>query len=150
MSNEHFCSRCPNMYVFSHGDAPCVFSPSSSRFVPGDFLPYLCDLLGHSWSHFSLSLPCCLSLSMSFPGRWCSMALVGWDQQARGPGDGLLGFWASRSAPALRDPAREEVAGAEAQPHWYLTHLFGAPLQQGPPIRTPFSLLRLGGQRGCG
>lgn len=45
MSNEHFCSRCPNMYVFSHGDAPGFLSPHSSTAVPGDFLCYLCDVL---------------------------------------------------------------------------------------------------------
>lgn len=83
MSNEHFCSFCPNMYVFSHGDAHRFLSPCSLRFVPGDFLPYLCNMLGHGWTHFSFSLPCCLSLSISSPGRWCGMALMGCNQQAR-------------------------------------------------------------------
>lgn len=89
MSNEHFCSCCPNMYVFSHGDAPRFLSPHSPRLVLGDFLPYLCDVLEYGWCHVSLSLPRCVSRRLSSPGRRCSMDMVAQDLQAQGPGDGV-------------------------------------------------------------
>lgn len=92
MSNEHFCSRCPNMYVFSHGDAPGFLSPHSSRFVPGDFLHYLCDVLESLFPFPAMALVFRYFLTSGGAARpW-------WDQQARG--DGLLNSWAGSSVPA--------------------------------------------------
>lgn len=90
MSNEHFCSRCPNMYVFSHGDAPGFLFPHSSRFVPGDLLHYLCDVLE---PHFPF--PATVLVFRYFL-PW--QVVPWWDQQARG--EGLLNFWAGTSVPA--------------------------------------------------
>ena len=43
------------------------------------------------------------------------MALVGWDEQAGSPGDGLLGIWAGSSAPAPWDAAGEEAESLGGQ-----------------------------------
>lgn len=145
---------------------PLASSPPSPLGLSWEISCLMCATCwSNGRSHFSLSLPCCLSLSISSPGRRCSMDMVGWDLQARGPGDGLalagedlqaqglgdglLDIWTSRLAD-LSQHLQEDRSRGSASPAHDAT-LWGSSVPRASaPMRRPFSLLPLGGQRGCG